>query len=75
MTRQAGGGAARLAGQGAAALDLIHRSNCSKPALARVSGRLTARVSYREGEVSQAVIEAAMALALKLAKGGYGPTR
>ncbi len=48
-------------------LDLIHTNNSPKRALARVSG-----VSYSlEWGVSQAVVDAAFAIAVKLAKGGY----
>lgn len=51
-------------------LDLIHRSNCSKPALARVAAR-----SYRlESRVSQTVLDAVFCLAIKLHQGGYERT-
>lgn len=66
MTRPASRGARASRGS-AVPLDLIHTNNCSNPALARVPA-----VSYSlEWGVSEAVVQAAFAIAVKLAKGGY----
>lgn len=69
---------AAAAGRRGAPLDLIHRNNSPKPALARLSGRLTpperavSEVRYSvEWGVSPAVVEAAFAIAVKLNEGGY----
>ena len=58
-------------GRGAARpLDLIHRSNCSKPG----RGRRPATVSYRIEECGPAVLGAVLLILEKLERGGYGTT-
>lgn len=72
MTGQEARGSAHLAGRFGASLNLIHTNNCSKPALARVSGRFD---SSDEG-VSEAVVGAVFTMVVKLQQGGYDqPTR
>ena len=66
-----GGRRSRTAGPGSAGSQtLIHRSNCSNPLPARAAAR-----SYSlEWGVSQAVIDAAFVIAIKLHQGGYERT-
>ena len=58
---------ARQAGGFSGPLNLIHTSNSPKPALARAAARLYTL----EWGVSQAVIDAAFVIALRLHQGGY----
>jgi len=66
VTGRSGARAHGLPGS-AVPLDLIHTNNSPKQALARVPA-----LSYSlEWGVSEAVVQAAFAIAVKLAKGGY----
>lgn len=69
MTRPSSGGAAERRGF-SEPLNLIHRSKVPNPVLARPAAR-----SYSlEWGVSQAVIDAAFAIAIRLHQGGYERT-
>lgn len=70
MTPRSGRRSRPVRGGSAEPLNLIHRSNCSNPVLAR-----PAAVSYSiEWGVSEAVVRAAFEIALKLHRGGYERT-
>jgi hypothetical protein len=72
--------ASRAGGRARPPLDLIHRSNCSKPASMRVCGRFggnrpsgVSTVSYDvERGDSQAVLDCVVALLMNLEAGVYG---